>query len=102
MPLSRRWRIVPSTVRVPASWERIARWAAGLGLQLTFHEQVPADRDRWIGVCPDPKGAGLGGDHCLVMSHDREVFDPSVSVKCPAGMDLRWWDPSQIEYGISF
>jgi hypothetical protein len=51
-----------------SSWERIARWADRLGLKLTFHEQVPADRRRWIGVCPDPNGSSILGDHCLVMS----------------------------------
>jgi hypothetical protein len=87
-----------------ASWERIARWAAGLGLTLAIHEKgdVPLDRARWIGVCPDPEGLRTLGDHCLVMSFDRLVFDPSVSVKCPAGTEHRWWDPSQIDYGISF
>jgi hypothetical protein len=85
-----------------SSWERIARWAEGLGLELTFHEQVPADRRRWIGVCPDPKGSWMLGDHCLVMSRDRLVFDPSVSVKRPPGMTVARFSPSDIAYGISF
>lgn len=41
-------------------------------------------------------------DHCLVMSHDRLIFDPSCSVIVPKGMQTLTYRPDQITYGISF
>jgi hypothetical protein len=82
------------------SWERINEWLERLGLQVVFHESPPLDRDRWIGVCgPSEK---TFGDHCLVMSHDRLVLDPSISVARPPGETWCSFDPSHIYYGISF
>ena len=80
------------------SWGRIARWADGLG-RLVIHEQVPVDRGRWIGVCADPEGSWMLGDHCLVMSRDRFVFDPSISLKRPPGTTVMSFSPSDIDYG---
>jgi hypothetical protein len=42
------------------------------------------------------------GDHCLVMSRGELVFDPSVSVKCPPGVMVNTFQPSEIAYGLSF
>lgn len=33
-----------------SSWERLAHWAARRGLALVSHDELPADRERWIGV----------------------------------------------------
>lgn len=59
-----------------SSWLRIDRWARELGFVLTIHDEVPVARDRWVGVCPDPAGSWMLGDHCLVMSRERLLFDP--------------------------
>ena len=42
------------------------------------------------------------GDHRLVMSRDRFVFDPSISLKRPPGTTVMSFSPSDIDYGISF
>jgi hypothetical protein len=42
------------------------------------------------------------GDHCLVMSGDRVIFDPSCSVNLPPGLRIMRFDPSRISYGLSF
>jgi hypothetical protein len=104
------------------SWERIQRWASKCGLTLTFHSEVPVGRTRWIGVVvaghsdraafelrPDGTWAARKdevppafNDHCLVMAHDRLIFDPSCSVRLPPGMQLMRHSPDQITYGISF
>jgi hypothetical protein len=99
-------------------WERIDRWATKRSLALTFWDQVPPARDRWIGVVLAEAGdhayaveggrlvlsdtSGAFNDHCLVMSWDRLVFDPSCSIKLPPGLDTEIYDTSQIGYGISF
>jgi hypothetical protein len=62
---------------------------------------VPLDRERWIGVCPDPDGGWLR-DHCLVMAYDRLLFDPSGSLDGPPGTDVRHFGPGDVAYGISF
>jgi hypothetical protein len=101
-----------------SSWERIARWAEGRGWQLTPHEQVPADRERWIGlvvshsrksVVLDSSGRLITHDddkgfnnHCLNMSYDRMIFDPGCSFTPPSDMRLMGYSPGQISYGISF
>lgn len=85
-----------------SSWERIERWLDALELVLGMHVEPPLNRSRWIGVCPDPAGSWMLGDHCLVMSHHQLVFDPSVSLKCPPGTQVRRFDPEDISYGISF
>lgn len=85
-----------------SSWLRIDRWARELGFVLTIHDEVPVARDRWVGVCPDPAGSWMLGDHCLVMSRERLLFDPSVSVVQPPGRTLVRFGPEQVAYGISF
>jgi hypothetical protein len=99
-------------------WERIARWADKRDLVLTFWDQEPPARERWIGVVLAENSGNAytveGGrlvlsdvadafnDHCLVMSYNRLVFDPSCSVRLPPGRDHEAPDPSMIGYGISF
>lgn len=100
------------------TWQTIDRWADDRGLEGWFHEDVPVSRRRWIGVIatdhqvsvfidaagqvvPDEESATFN-DHCLVMSHEDLVFDPSCSVKLPPGMRMMAYDPSEITYGISF
>jgi hypothetical protein len=95
-----------------ASWDRIDWWAVKRRLRLTYFDHVPVPRERWIGVIeyrgPVPTEHHASGgnhgftDHCLVMCHDRLVFDPSCSVRVPAGMRLLCFDPKDITYGISF
>lgn len=99
------------------SWERIDRWASERGLALMFWERVPVPRRRWIGVVISPNtGATVirrgrvsrdydepaFNDHCLVMEHERLVFDPSCSVRTPPGMQVMGYRPDMIDYGISF
>lgn len=103
------------------AWARITTWATKRLLRLTFHDRVPVARERWIGVCgapsrqtyhlePDRLGRpvpvpdtqeGLN-DHCLVMCHDRLVFDPACSVNPPPGFAVARYNPSMIDYGITF
>jgi hypothetical protein len=33
-------------------WDTIERWALERGWHVVVHEQVPADRDRWVGIVP--------------------------------------------------
>ena len=89
------------------SWLRIARWAEDRGLRLMLHDTVPADRERWIGVCEytptwDEDEPNPFPDHCLVMSYGRVIFDPAASVIAPRGMRLRTWDADDVTYGLSF
>ncbi len=100
------------------SWARIEQWLSGRGLRLVIHDAVPVDRDRWVGVIGGrvdeaamaAVGVEMGNadnpflDHCIVLSYERIVFDPAVSLKpqLPPGMRLPTWQLSQIEYGLSF
>lgn len=96
------------------SWQRIAEWAERRGLQLMLHEkhEVPADRERWIGVCAVPalvrlRLEGLPQarpfiDHCLVMSYGEIFFDPAATAIAPRGMRVQTWEPDDVTYGLSF
>lgn len=95
------------------SWVQLAKWLDGRGLRIVFHETVPADRERWIGVCvatPDQRNQWreLSGfdspflDHCLNFHYDDIVFDPAISLKPPPEQRLRAYRPSEVTYGISF
>jgi len=91
------------------TWYRIAHWAVTRGLSMAFHATVPVARERWIGVigwpprsAPHAEPAGDFSDHCLVMSHDQLVFDPSCGVRPPPGFAMLMFDPADITYGISF
>ena len=96
-----------------SSWLRIAEWAERRGLRMMLHEEheVPADRERWIGVCVHPvRWHELARfdepnpfvDHCLVMSYDRVIFEPAARAIVPRGMEPQTWDASEVTYGISF
>lgn len=90
------------------SWQRIADWLDGRGLQLVVHKIVPADRERWIGVCVTPGLTRILDerrqftDHCLVMSHGTVIFDPAKSVMAPRGTEVKTWQPADVTYGLSF
>jgi hypothetical protein len=88
------------------SWARIDRWATNRGFAMRLHLTVPLQRHRWIGVTVWDGDRSTARtpfqDHCLVMTDDRVVFDPSCSVRLPAGKRLLRSDPSQISYGITF
>jgi hypothetical protein len=98
------------------------RWLDDRGLALVYHETLPVDRERWIGVCeytqkmwarnrmigrwhglaldfPRPEEAFM--DHCLVMSFDRLLFDPAIGLPAPPGTRLRHWRPDEITYGLT-
>ena len=49
---------------------------------------VPAPRHRWVGVVIASDEDNPFSDHCLVMCHDRLVFDPSCSV-----VQVWWYRP---------
>lgn len=85
-----------------STWARIADWAEKQGLNPLYHEHVPVDLPRWIGVVPEFFDDNPYGDHCLVMSYDRLVFDPASSMVAPPGMKVKQFHPNQIVYGLSF
>ncbi len=91
------------------SWLRIAEWADRRGLQLMLHETVPADRERWIGICvytPSWHELVLAEnpfpDHCLIMSYGDIIFDPAAMAVVPSGMRVQTWKPADVTYGLSF
>lgn len=91
------------------SWERIARWAERRGLRLMLHKSVPADRERWIGVCVTPWQAHIlvdesdpFVDHCLIMSYGEIIFDPAASVLAAPGTRVATWELADVTYGLSF
>ena len=70
-----------------------------------FHESVPADRERWIGVWVWPSTSpeiNPFTDHCLVMSYGDIIFEPSRAVTCKPGERLREWAAANVTYGLSF
>lgn len=100
-----------------STWERIGQWAFKRGLVLTFWDEPPAPRDRWIGVVPSSaeetmvleggritRSDSEGGfnDHCLVMSGSELVFDPACGIRLPPGMRTQIYKTTEITYGISF
>jgi hypothetical protein len=106
------------------SWEMVAQWLDGCGgLEFAFHENVPIERERWIGICLaqqlsaeaekalravyrrlgikyEPRNSPFV-DHSLVMSHGRILHDPVVGLPKPRGYTSRPWRPSEVAYGIS-
>jgi hypothetical protein len=84
------------------SWERIATWASKRGLRPLFHEQVPVPLRRWIGVVVVQDDCDPYGDHCLVMCHDRIIFEPSCTVRPGPGFEVKRFRPDDITYGLSF
>ena len=112
------------------SWAQLERWLDGRGLRLVFHETVPTDQARWVGVCPAPPTGRLAAqlnavlprrerralkrsgydtarhehfaDHCLVMARDRVLFDPAVTLVAPMGLTLREWQATDVAWGLSF
>lgn len=96
-----------------AGWARIEEFASERGMQMVFHDRVPVARRRWIGVIVPPPDsytvgrsglvpAGAFSDHCLVMCHDRLVFNPACKIRTPPGYEMPPYDPKQIRYGITF
>lgn len=110
------------------SWERIDKWARKRGLQLAYSEEVPLPLERWIGVIEWEGNSQFGDmppefwrmaretehgprdsfllpfqDHCVVMRHDRLLFDPTSSVALPPNATGSWrFNPSDVNYGVGF
>ena len=86
-----------------AVWSRIAAWAGTRGLALRYWEDVPVARERWIGIVAerDPDAPPFN-DHCIVMDHNRIVFEPMCSVIPPPGTRMVDHDPADISSGLSF
>lgn len=85
-------------------WSDLSRWAQDRGLQMTYHEQVPVDADRWIGIIP-MFGFGLAAfaDHCVVCMRDGTIlFDPTCNVTVRPGLRLKTYQRLDIKAGISF
>jgi hypothetical protein len=85
-----------------SSWERLERWAAKRGLVMRFWLHPPPPAERWIGVVRWRGEEMAFGDHCLVMLHDRLLFDPSASTKPQPGTNNMRFTPNQIDYAITF
>ena len=97
-----------------SSWLRIAEWAERRGLQMMLHEEheVPADRERWIGVIVVPFLVRLRLealpqarpfiDHCVVMSYGEIFFDPAATAIAPRAMRVQTWEPGDVTFGLSF
>ena len=100
------------------SWLRLAEWLGRLGLWMTFHEDPPFQRERWVGVvfgrdrlvgAPVP-GAPAGvvwrdnpfTDHCLVMARNTIAFDPAVTQRLHPGVRPFPWQAHDVDYGITF
>ena len=80
------------------------RWLAARDLTMVVHAELPTHRRRWIGVVTLP---GAFNDHCLVMSHDRFLFDPVHYLEHLTGQSdrhpsIRQFRPEDISYGLSF
>lgn len=84
------------------SWVCIEEWAASRGLVMKFWTEVPAPRERWIGVSKDEEDELPFGDHCLVMCRDRLLFNPNCSVMPPPGTEVFNATTDSITYGLSF
>ena len=94
-------------------WDKCESWLESRGLRATFHKAVPLDRERWIGIVPPPPpedDTTEGGHgrpcspfsaHTLVMTRDRILFDPAISLRPPPGMRLRQLRPSDVVLGIA-
>lgn len=74
-----------------AARDQFERWLASRDLEMVLHRNVPARRLRWIGVVPL---RGAFNDHCLVMSRDALLFDPSGPTDFFTADDVR--------FGLSF
>lgn len=86
------------------TWSLIEDWAASRELALKFWTDLPAPRERWIGIsgCEAAEDGDPFNDHCLVMCHDRVLFNPIVSVMPLPGTELLHNTPGSLKYGISF
>jgi hypothetical protein len=85
-----------------SAWQELERWLAGRGLAIEEHRDFKdaATRERWIGVVHQP---GWFNDHCLVMCHDRVLFDPTVYDPDWARVaGVRVWRADEVSYGYSF
>jgi hypothetical protein len=83
-------------------WANLTSWLASRDLRIIPHRKVPAARRRWIGVVPI---SGNFRSHCLVMSHERLLFDPANNpsyIPRPDGRKVRTYQPDQITFGLSF
>ena len=84
-------------------WKQVDAWLSRRGLRMVVHRKVPARKRRWIGVIHHP-GAFQG--HCIVMCHDRFLFDPLSfmdEIRSPGQLPrARRYKPEDITYGVSF
>ena len=84
------------------TWARLDAWLAGRALRLVLHhDALPVDCDRWIGVARAPDPDDIFGDHCLVLSRDQVIFNPSISLEVPRGMQIERPTLANIAYGIT-
>lgn len=101
-------------------WGTVLRWADRHGWEIHHWDEVPVPRERWIGVVVPPRSkvlvptadnSGLRplaegevafASHGLVMSYDRLLFDPMVSIVAPPGLRTARYTPDEITYGLSF
>lgn len=81
------------------------RWLRRRCLRIILHRNVPARRRRWIGVIDPPDYPGYFQRHCIVMSHDRFLFDPAAfgdHISPNSLPRVRHFQPKDITYGLSF
>jgi hypothetical protein len=88
-----------------SSWPRIDDWATKRGFVAMMHpeDEIPVPERRWIGIIEwDRQGPRPFQDHCVVMDHDRLIFDPACGAVPPPGMRALIYSPEQIAWGLSF
>jgi hypothetical protein len=83
-------------------WSQLDQWLTDRGLRIVVHRKMPVARRRWIGIVPMP---GFFRDHCLVMAHDRVIFDPIWHATEDGTIDgrrLRKFSAEEVTVGLSF
>ena len=79
------------TVTVEREFER---WLSHRGLEMRVHKKVPPAKKRWIGIV----SMGFSRDHCMVMSGDEVLFDPTADLGTP----VQAFGIDEVDFGISF
>jgi hypothetical protein len=83
------------------AWEELIRWAAGRGLRINLHDDVPLKRNRWIGMVETGAPCEFA-THCLVLAHGELLFDPGISSRPPPGYRQATYTPDDVSLGVTF
>lgn len=74
-------------------------WAAERGLQITAHRNLPVDRERWLGVVPQP---GYFQNHVVVMRRRKVHFEVVPAAAAPKGYRVKRFQLGDIAEGVTF